>query len=111
MRGFIISILFTLISAQVEAGVCSQFGESKSSELDSSYSKNETSDCSEKGLNDLPMNEMCSSCGHCHLILFKDGISSINFLNTDKPILDFQNESIDSRSVQPPIGPPRFQLA
>lgn len=110
MRGFVVSILFILISAQVEAANCPHFGDYQSSKSVSSYSKNDP-DCSEKGLNDLPMSKVCSSCGHCHLVLFQDGISSIKFLNDDKKLFDFQNQSIDSRSVQPPIDPPRAQLA
>lgn len=107
MRGFVASILFILVSAQVEAAVCSHFGESKSPESTASYSTADATDCSENGLNNLPLDEMCLSCGHVHLVLFKGSLPSFKFINSDKRILDFQNQSLESLSVQPPIDPPR----
>ncbi len=112
MRGLVVSILFFLVSAQIEATVCSHFSENQSMESSVGYNKVNDEDCSGKNrTNELPSGDVCLTCGHLHLIFFGDTFSSFKFLNNDERLLDLQNEVADSRSVQPPIDPPRAELA
>ncbi len=107
MRGFVVSILFILISAQVEASVCSHFGNLTTPKATASYSNVDAAAHSNNGSSNLLVDEMCFSCGHTHLVFSKESARSLDFTNSNKRVLDFQNKSFDSRSVQPPIDPPR----
>ena len=109
MRGFLVFILFAVVSAQVEGAMCVHLDENESTKT-STYAK-ATEDHSENSVNDLSMDGICLFCGHAHVVLFKHVSAPFKFINIDQKLVGFQNAFIESRSVQPPIDPPRAQLA
>lgn len=106
MRGFLVFLFLAIISAQVEAAICSHFDQNETGNSTKSLKVN-VEDHSANPAKSSSTDDACLSCGHAHVILFKHGASAFKFLNNHQKVLDFQNELMESRSVPPPIDPPR----